>query len=243
MGTFDNENSSIWVRAELRHGNNVLLRALGGSVQLLVPPGVHLHPDEPDGERFAWRYAIWREDFDLGPPALSIDEPDVVSDLPTADVVEMLPPHLHEFVKAEMARQISRAESFRKPPAGQCSFDRHAQLAGRTRAWATEELAEAFPEDHWFGPDFSQIRIPVTAEEFLARMPAQCGLAEDEHHGQKTKRLRGKFGRLQIRMEHEIFVVLASALRGVGNRTERLAVRCDRRLVGERYDLFEGQSG
>jgi len=243
MGTFDNDISSVWMRTELRHGSNVLLRALDDCLQLLVPPGVHPQADEPDGERFAWRYAIWKEDFELGPPALSIDEPDDISDLPIADVVEMLPPHLHEFVKVEMARQISRAESFGKPPLGHCSHERHALLAGRTRAWATAELADAFPNDRWFSADFSRIRIPVTAEEFLARMPAQAGVAEDEHRWRKLKKARNRFGRFHVRIEQELFVVLASALRGVGNRSERLALRCDRRTVGESYDLFEGRSG
>jgi hypothetical protein len=104
----------------------------------------------------------------------------------TAEIVVLLPERDHEFVREAMARQIRRAATFGRAPEGGCVLDRHAQLAGRTLAWATAELAEAFPSESWFRSPQMPVAIPGTVEELLERLPS-AGV-DRRRVGQTTRR-------------------------------------------------------
>lgn len=226
-----------WNREELSHGNFVLLGRGGAVVHVLAPPGARIQTDEQDRTRARWRHAVWDEDFELGPPALSIDEPTSVDELTAAEVVELLPVKDHDFVRVELARQLCRAETFGSPRYGGRLSDRQALLAGRTRSWATAELEAAFPGESWFEIDEPEIWIPATADELLARMPPSPESPRPRRRRRWLREARWSLYRIQGRVEYSAFVRLASAFRMLGRGGERsaeLAVRCDRRAFDER---------
>ena len=230
-----------WIRKESCYGGHVLLGFVDETIHLLAPPGARIQPDEADRDRVCWRHAVWEETLESGPPAVSVDPPNAVADLGSAEVVEMLPVELHDFVRSEMARQLCRAVTFGDPPIGGRPFDRHALLADRARAWISSELACAFPDEHWFTLDEPVVCIPATVDELLAKMPiGENGLATEGYCTRWTKAIR-KFSRIQIKAEYGAFVGLASALRWFGRdggRSERLSRKLDRRVLKERYELF-----
>jgi hypothetical protein len=245
--TAPTRESPIWNREELGHGNFVLLAFVGHELHLLVPPGGRIGPDEHDEDRGGWRYAVWAQDPDLGPPLISIDSPDRVATLASSEVVDLLPAELHDFVRHELARQLCRAATFSKPPRGGRPIDHHAQLAGRTCAWVSAELSDAFPGERWFEPIEPLVRIPRTVDELLERMPPA-----ERRKGQADRRTRleqaGELvGSLRIRAEYGAFVGLASALRWIGRgreggASERLSQKLDRLALGGRYRLVGEQS-
>lgn len=239
MAAFPLETPNAWAPEELSHGNRVLLAAQPGAVHLLAPPGVAMQSDEPTRSRAAWRYAIWEEDAEAGPPVIAIDEPSRVEDLSLSEVVDLLPLDRHDFVRCEMARQLCRAQTFGAPPAGGRPADRHAQLAGRTLSWAAAELAIAFPRETWFELEEPVVWIPETVEELLARMPEGDAWPTYSERRPRLRRFRVRWGRWHGRLQSEALVVLASALRGVGGRSQQLAVRCDRRAGADRYLVEE----
>lgn len=224
----------------------MLVGCVHATVHLLAPPGARIQPDEPDRDRACWRYAVWEEDADIGPPMISIDRPDSVVDMGSAEVVDLLPNEMHDFVRVELARQFCRAVTFGKAPEGGRPLDRHALLAGRTLGWTSGELTRAFPDEHWFTLEAPVVRIPSTVDELLERIPAgDDGQEPRPRRWGKIVSARRRLQIFQLKAEYETFSGLASALRKVGRdggATERLSRKLDRRILGDRYGLFWGQS-
>jgi hypothetical protein len=163
------ELPTTWGQDELSGGNFVLLGFAEYSLHLVAPPGARFKLDESDEERADWRHAVWQVKSDEDTPVVSIDAPDVVVGLRTSEVVELLPIDYHDFIRAQMARQLCRAISFGKPISGGCPDDEAAQVAGRTLNWVNQELADAFPAEGWFRQERPSVQMPNTIEEFLER--------------------------------------------------------------------------
>lgn len=232
---------SSWIRKESCYGSHVLLGFVDETIHLLAPPGARIHPDEPDRDRVCWRHAIWEETIESGPPAISVDQPNQMAELGSAEVVEMLPVELHDFVRSEMARQLCRAVTFGEPPVGGRPFDRHAQLADRARAWISSELSCAFPDERWFMLNEPVVHIPTTIDELLAKMPVSDDVPVSKRYPTRWTKVIRRLARIPSRAEYEAFVGLALALRWVGRdggRSQRLSRKLDRRVLEERDEFF-----
>jgi hypothetical protein len=174
------ELPTTWGQDKVSGGNHVLLGFAEFSLHLVAPPGVRFKLDEPDEERTNWRHAVWRIEDNDELPVISIDTPDLVVGMRTSEVVDMLPLEQHDFVRAEMARQLCRAISFGRPSSGACPNDEDALVAGRTLSWVNRELADAFPSEAWFRQDRPTMHIPNTVDEFLDRVSNDQLSAEDK---------------------------------------------------------------
>jgi hypothetical protein len=174
------ELPTTWGLDEVSGGNAVLLGFAECSLHLLAPPGVRFKLDESDEERASWRHAVWRVEDDEELPIISIHSPDLVVNLRTSEVVDLLPIDHHDFVRGEMARQLCRAISFSKPLFGTCAHDEDAQIAGRTLSWVNRELADAFPAEGWFRQERPSVQMPNTIEEFLEHFSADQSDACEE---------------------------------------------------------------
>jgi hypothetical protein len=170
-----------WSQYEVGPGDIALLGFTRSAMHLIAPPAAQFRPDEPDAQRTRWRHLVWFLEGGPAEPAVTVDVPDCVAVLTTADVVTLLSEEHHGFVRRAMARQLARAALYGTgPEAGACVPDRYARPAGRTVAWISTELATAFPDELWFTAPSVSVSIPGTVDEFLLQLPP----APSEAHAQ-----------------------------------------------------------
>lgn len=166
-----------WEERDFGAGNRGLFALGHETMHVLAPPGVAYRLEEPLQRVVQWRHAIWICEEEL-PPVVSLDPPELVEELSTAGVIEMLPSSAHDFVRGAMARQLRLATLYGAPDELGCRDDKKAQRAGRARSWTVDELCAAFPEERWYRDEEVSVEIPGTVEELLEMMPRTMARAE-----------------------------------------------------------------
>lgn len=173
-----NEPSNTWWTDKINGEHWVLFSLRFGLLHMVAPPGVGFRSREPEEERVMWRHAIWIGDDD-DPPAVGVDAPFSVACMETKEVVDLLPPVHHGFVRSAMARHMSHAVTFGLAEADRRPDDERSLSAGRALTWLANQLEPAFPTETWFKFKVTAPEIPDTIEELLRLIPPrECWLDE-----------------------------------------------------------------